>query len=168
MARDRVLFQRGDDFRTLDSWGLVLCEAPIQVMSNVKEPYKNDWPDEHGDEEWNESAYYEAYEADFTFAAKKDGYTYVANTVVSDIRDFISWLNGGEFMFWCEYGNLGRQHVRYAGYDDDAKMWSMNTGRIESHQRIVSTVLRFKLKLKVNDPVSRVVPNATYTGLRVL
>ena len=146
MARDRVLFQRGDDFRTLDSWGLVLCEAPIQLMSDVKEPYKNDWPDEHGDEEWADALYYQSYEFELTMA--------------------IRWLAAGEFMLWFEHGNLGRQKVRYAGYEDDAHMWKqkIRSGGNDKDEWVV----KFKIKLKVNDPVTRVFPNATYTGLRVL
>ena len=168
MARDRMLFQRGHDFRTLDSWSMALCDAPVQVMSSIKEPYKNDWPDEHGDEEWNETVYYSSYELEFTFAAKAQSLYSINQALVNDIRDFVSWLNGGEFMFWCEYGNIGRQKVRYAGYSEDAEMWQMPTNKTSSGAPIRACVLRFTLKLKVNDPVTRVVPNSTYTGLRVI
>jgi len=162
MARDRVLFQRGDDFRTLDTWGLVLCEAPIQLMSDVKEPYKNEWPDEHGDEEWADVLYYQSYELELTMATR----SVLLNTTAVEVRAFVEWLAAGEFMLWVEHGNLGRQKVRYAGYEDDAHMWKqkIRTGGRDQDE----WVLQFKIKLKVNDPVTRVFPNSTYTGLRVL
>ena len=162
MAGDRMYFQRGNDFRTIDGWGIVLLGMPLKVGNDVKEPYKNEWLDEHGDEEWNSALFMQAYEIEVSFGTRS-----IENQwTVADVRLFLSWLQNGEFMFWSEYGNYGKQHVRYVGYNEDATLWS---GKIvHEGEDTTEWILRFKLKFKVNDPVTNIVPNSTHTGLRVL
>lgn len=163
MAGDKMFFQRDDQFYTLDSFHMVLLDIPLKVCSDAKEPYKNDWPDEHGDEEYDVGTFQQAYELEVTFGHRCTLY----NTAVLELRSFVSWLQAGEFMFWSEHGNFGRRHVRYVGYEDDATLWNGHL-RSSSGQTIGEWILRFKLKFKVNDPVTMVIPNSTNTGLRIL
>ena len=163
MAGDRMLFQRGDDFRNLSNWDIVVLGMPLKIRSEAKEPYKNDWPDEHGDEEWDGSLFMQAFELEITFGVK----AIWVNTTLPELKGFIDWLDNGEFMFWSEYGNFGRQHVRYAGYDEDATLWKgkKRTTLDRAPSDFNEWILRFKLKFKVNDPVTDVYHNQTYTGL---
>lgn len=155
-----ILFQRGDDVMSLNKdWRMVACDVPVKRVADMKEPYKNDWPDEDGDEEWTSEPHYEAYEWELTLAAR----SVWLNLTTAEIRNFVSWLTAGEFMIWSEHGNIGRQHVRYAGYSDDASMLKRRIllGGVDRDEWVVT----FKVRLKVNDPVTVVMPNSERTSL---
>ena len=112
----------------------------LQGLPDPKEPYRNDWHDEDGDDEYNAQMFYEAYEitADFLMTADSP------EEMVLSLRTFFDYIRNGEFKIFDTYTGIGRQKVRYAGYSESAYKW--REGRI--------CYAQFSLRFKVNDPVT--------------
>lgn len=137
------LIQGASDTSAKDSlaeWGLIVKSFPFKVLPDPKEPYRNDWHDEDGDDEYNVQMFYEAYEitADFLMTADSPG------EMVLSLRTFFDYIRNGEFKILDTYTGIGRRKVRYAGYSESAYKW--REGRI--------CYAQFSLRLKVNDPVT--------------
>lgn len=143
------LIQGASDTSAKDSlaeWGLIVKSFPFKVLSDPKEPYKNDWHDEDGDDEYNAQMFYEAYEisADFLMSAQ------TSEEMVLSLRTFFDYIRNGEFKIFDTYTGIGRQKVRYAGYSESAYKWR------EGH----ICYAQFSLRLKVNDPVTFIYNNS--------
>lgn len=135
------LIQKGSD-AVKDSnseWGIVVKSFPYSLLPTPKEPIKNEWHDQHGDDEYNAEIYYEAYEIEVDFYAKALNNT----TLLNNIRAFFNYIKVGEFKIFDTYTGIGRQKVRYAGYAQDSYKNNNNGAR-----------LLFKIKFKVNDPIT--------------
>lgn len=130
------------------TWGLVAKFNPFPILPNPKEPYKNEWLDEDGDDEYNEQMYYEAFEFDVTFYVKVKG-SDAEKTLISQIEDFFSKIRNGEFKIYDSYTGLGRQKVRYAGFNEE----SYKRGKIVKSDWARAI---FSVTFKVNDPVTRI------------
>lgn len=131
------------------TWGLVAKTNPFPALPNPKEPYKNKWMDEDGDDEYNKKMYYESFEFDVQFYIK----TMEANaeaTLLSQIEAFFEKIKEGEFMIYDSHTGLGRKKVRYAGFDPE-----------EYKRRYKATAdwarAIFTITFKVNDPITRIV-----------
>ena len=129
-------------------WGLVAKTNPYPLLPNPKDPYKNEWHDEHGDEEWVERIFYESIEFTVSFYAK--AYDSAEKTAEEQLRSqidgFFNKIKEGEFRIYDSYNGVGRQKVRYAGYSEDGFT------RREDWARAI-----FKISFKVNDPITRMV-----------
>lgn len=129
-------------------WGLVAKTNPYPLLPNPKEPYKNEWYDEHGDEEWVKEMYYESIEFTVTFYAK--AYDSAEKSAEAQLRSqidgFFNKIKDGEFRIYDSYNGVGRQKVRYAGYSEDEFV------RREDWARAI-----FHISFKVNDPITRMV-----------
>ena len=55
------------------TWGMVAKSNPFPVLPQPKEPYKNEWLDEDGDDEYTVQMHYEAIEFDVQFYIKTLG-----------------------------------------------------------------------------------------------
>lgn len=135
--------QGGSDVSAKDSlteWGLAVKSFPFKVLPDPKEPYRNEWHDEDGDDEYNAQMFYEAYEisVDFLMSAQ------TSEEIVLSMKSFFNYIRNGEFKIFDTYTGIGRQKVRYAGYSESAYKW--REGRI--------CYAQFSLRLKVNDPVT--------------
>lgn len=102
-------------YDTRERWGFIAKTNPYPALPNPKDPYKNDWPDEHGDDEYVTHLYYESFEFDVQF--------YVRATDVDSIRtaltSFFSTIRDGEFSVYDSATGLGRRKVRYAGFKEE-------------------------------------------------
>ena len=52
---------------TATEWGMVAKSNPYPLLPTPKEPYKNDWKDESGDDEYNAVMHYEPIEFSVQF-----------------------------------------------------------------------------------------------------
>lgn len=134
--------------RNTIQWGLVAKTNPYPLLPNPKEPYKNDWHDENGDDEYNKKMYFEPIEFSVSFYIK--AYDSTGESAEESIRksvdDFFSLIREGEFRIYDTYNGIGRQKVRYAGYEEE------EFTRRDDWARAI-----FQVKFKVNDPVTRMV-----------
>lgn len=129
-------------------WGMVAKITPFPILPSPKDPYKNDWLDEHGDDEHNKQMFYEAFEFDVQFHIITIGTNAVVD-LVSQVESFFQKICDGEFMFYDSYTSIGRRKVRFAGGSiDDFR------DRIVRGQDKASCDLT--ITFKVNDPITRV------------
>ena len=127
-------------------WGMVARVTPFPILPTPKEPYKNEWLDEDGDDEYNTQMHYEAFEFDVQFHIITTGATAVTD-LVSQVESFFGKISNGEFMFYDSYTGIGRRKVRFAG------------GSIaDFRDRIRKGVNKASCDLmKVNDPMTRMI-----------
>lgn len=129
-------------------WGLIAKVNPYSLLPNPKEPFKNEWYDENGDDEWCEKMYYEAIEFSVSFYIKAyDSLEGTAEEIIRDkVEDFFSHIKEGQFKVYDAYNGIGRQNVRYAGYNEESFVRRKNWARAI-----------FEVTFKANDPITRMV-----------
>ena len=128
------------------TYGLVAQTQPFPCNSEVKEPYKNTWFDEHGDEEYiGGTMYLKAFEYTVKFFVKT--YTTAGSSAIkklnTQIDGFMDKLLSGEFKIWDSWQERGFRGVRYVKQSVD--------------QRNVTDEfawMLFSVTLKVNDPAT--------------
>lgn len=127
-------------------WGLIAKVNPYPLLPKPKTPYNNEWNDEHGDDEWNDLMFYEAFEFSVSFYIKAyDSDEGSAEQVIREkVDSFFSHIRQGEFAVYDAYNGIGRRKVRYAGYTEE------EFKRRSNYARAI-----FSLTFKVNDPVTR-------------
>ena len=133
-------------FDTLEL-GLLAKSNPYPLLPSPKDPYKNDWIDEHGDDEYVAEMYYQSIEFSVSFYVKAydaDGKT-AEEHIRQQVEAFFSKIREGEFMIYDSYTGIGRQKVRYAGYSEESFI------RRQDWARAI-----FTISLKVNDPMTRI------------
>ena len=130
------------------TWGMVAKTNPFPALPKPKEPYKNEWLDENGDDEYNAQMYYEAFEFSVQFYIKTIGKD-AEKELLNQIDLFFDKIKNGEFKIYDSHTGLGRQKVRYAGFDPE-----------EYKRRYLATSdwarAIFTITFKVNDPITRV------------
>ncbi|MBO7323048.1 MAG: hypothetical protein J6U51_05645 [Bacteroidales bacterium] len=133
-------------------WGLIPRVNPYPLLPTPKEPFKNEWYDEHGDDEYNSAMYYESMEISVGFYVKT--FDTESKTSEEQIREqidsFFAYIRSGEFMIYDSYTGLGRKKVRYAGYSEESFKRRCNGDKKWSSAR-------FTINFKINDPITRVV-----------
>lgn len=129
-------------------WGLVAKSNPYPILPNPKDPFKNEWNDENGDDEWCEEMHYEASEITVKFYIKAHDYGEFnsAQTIHNQMEAFFSYIQNGTFRIYDSYTGIGRGNVRYAGYEEESFI------RRGTWSRAI-----FEVKFKINDPVTRYV-----------
>lgn len=134
--------------RDTTEWGLVAKVNPYPLLPNPKDPYKNEWLDENGDDEWCEELYYQPIEFSVSFYIKAfDSPSGTAEEVIRDSVDaFFALIRNGQFKVYDSYNGIGRKNVRYAGYSEDSFKRRKNWARAI-----------FNVNFKVNDPITRMV-----------
>lgn len=127
-------------------WGLVAQTNPYPALPTPKEPYKNEWPGEDGDDEYTAQMHYEAFEMQVGFYVKcfDSGGQTAAGVLRSQLDSFFAAIRQGEFEVFDSYTQLGFRKVRFAGYGDEEFLSRDNWAR-----------LMFTATFKVNDPVTR-------------
>lgn len=127
-------------------WGLVAKTNPYPLLPTPKEPYKNEWHDENGDDEWCEEMHYEAIEISVSFYIKAfaDSSDTAYDKLQDQIGEFFEYIRKGELRIYDSYTGIGRGKVRYAGFAEKQyvrrKDWA-------------SAII--EVKFKINDPVTR-------------
>lgn len=149
--------QTDADGQAIDTrqWGLVAKSNPFPILPNPKEPFKNDWHDEDGDDEYVDSMRYASIEFDVQFYIK----AYATETMSAEgvlrqqIEDFFSKIKNGDFAIYDSYTGIGRKKVRYASYSEESfKRSLLSRG---DWARVI-----FTITFKANDPITRIVLNA--------
>lgn len=135
--------------RVTHGWepGIYLVGMPYIPLPELKEPYKNEWYDQNGDEEYvaPSALFYQSQEITLEFGC--DGATEL--DMRHSLKELIYAMTyKGTFSFYTEAGNIGRQNCRYVGYETTAKKYRI------AETDGVRTLLLFKIKIKVNDPIT--------------
>lgn len=147
--------QTADDSAAIDTaaeWGLVAKSNPVPAMPNPKDPYKNDFKDENGDDEACDAMFYEAFTMKVQFYAKAFADKVAGRTAESvlngQLRLFFQKIASGEFSVYDSYTGLGYRNVRYAGCNDSSVDYLARDG----WARII-----LEVEFKVNDPITRMI-----------
>lgn len=135
-----------------DVYGLVAKSNPYPSLPEAKEPYKNDWHDENGDDEYVASIHYKAFTFSVQFYVKTfnvlNGQGVVTKSAEQVLREqmdsFFNKIKTGEFKVFDSYTGLGRQKVRYVSYSEDNGFVAR-----DDWARLI-----FKVTFKVNDPMT--------------
>ena len=132
------------------TWGMVAKTNPFLALPTPKEPFKNEWLDEDGDDEYNAQMHYEAFEFDVQFYIKcfdtPEGSA--SENITRQIGLFFDKVKNGEFRIYDSYTSVGRRRVRYAGYSEEKFKKRYKFG--DGWARVI-----FTIKFKVNDPITR-------------
>lgn len=100
------------------TYGLVAQAQPFPDNYEVKEPYKNDWLDENGDDEYVAAMKRKAFEFTVKFYVKAYPTTgQNAKTAIQvlngQLADFRGKIIPGEFKVWDSWQEKGFQKVRF-------------------------------------------------------
>lgn len=118
-------------------YGMIVQEQPFPDNYEVKEPYKNDWLDEDGDDEYTAVMPRKAFEYTIKLFIQAD-----TIAQVNSLRDsFRSKITSGSFRIWDSWQERGFASVRFV-------CDKVDTRRItDEYARLI-----FSVTLKVNDP----------------
>ena len=113
-----------------------------------KEPYKNDWKDENGDDEYTDQMFFEA------FSFKAECVMFARNTTedeaIADLKNgmlsFMNALSNGEFKTYDGWTGFGFQKVRLGSFNMPS---SDDYDTLNGMSRLIFTV-----EFKVNDPMT--------------
>lgn len=128
------------------TYGLVAQTQPFPDNYEAKEPYKNDWHDEDGDDEYVAAMHRKAFEFTVKFFVKTYAVTgqnpkTAIEVLNGQIADFRGKLIPGEFKVWDSWQEKGFQKVRFV--KDSVESREIN----EDYAWMIFTVT-----FKVNDP----------------
>ena len=153
--------QRGTDTNALNirtSYGITIMVHEYPSKRKVKTPYKNDWKDRDGDDEWTTSLNYEA----FTFTTRCVIFTQAGNSstarqeLKNAVRAFQNAIKDGEFKIWDDWTKFGFQKVRVEEFPD---IGEGDFDEKDGHCRLI-----FSVVLKVNDPTTEM----TYSDNKIV
>lgn len=113
-----------------------------------KDPYKNDWKDEHGDDEYIEEMYFQAFtfKAECVMFAKGETEDAAIADLKEGVTDFMDALSNGEFKTYDGWTGFGFQHVRLSEFQMPG---DGNYDTLDGMSRVIFTV-----EFKVNDPMT--------------
>lgn len=143
--------KEGDEVaRNTTEWGLIAKSNPYPLLPTPKQPYKNEWHDENGDDEWCDKMHYESVDMSVSFYIKAyDMDDETSEQIIhNQIEDFFSYIANGTFRIYDSYTGIGRGNVRYAGYDEEEFVSRGDWSRAI-----------FTIKFKINDPITRYINN---------
>lgn len=131
----------------LITYGVVVKNHSFPITRKPKEPYKNTWFDEHGDDEYiGDKMYVEA----FTFTekcvmiTKENDSASARQKLANQIRTFQDYLFNGEFMIFDDYTKTGFRKVRVSDFPTPSNEdYDVCNGKA----RVI-----FDVTFKVNDP----------------
>lgn len=135
-------------------FGVTIITGEYPSKRKVKQPYKNEWKDQHGDDEYTDYLFYEAFnltlqcciltnEADSTSSRQE---------LKRQIRNFENFLSEGEFKIYSDWNKFGFRKVRI---NEFAQIKKGDFDNFDGHCRLI-----FDMVLKVNDPITNMVYSA--------
>lgn len=136
-------------------YGVTIRRKPYPAALKVKEPYRNDWKDRDGDDEYLGQLFREAftYTIEAVMFTKDDLSTDAKTELAANLRAFQKFLLGGALRIYDDSVKFGFRNVRLVEFiepgEDDFKSF-------DGHCRLV-----FKFTLKINDPSTAMVYDAT-------
>lgn len=131
------------------TWGLIARTTPFPLFPSPKDPYKNEWLDEDGDDEYLGEVHFEAFEFDVQFHIITKGENAV-ESLVSQVESFRNKIWKGQYKIFDSYTGIGRRKVRYAGGSIEDFRERIRRGESKASCDLTIT-------FKVNDPVTRVI-----------
>jgi hypothetical protein len=142
----------------LTTYGVVVKDSGYPMNRKAKEPYKNDWKDRSGDDEWNTQINYEAFTYDLEAAIfiRVTGQVTEASArqqLAAAVRSFEDFIKNGEFKFYSAWHCFGFQKVRI---DEFHAPDSSKFGICGDLVRVY-----FTFSVKVNDPITAMTYNST-------
>lgn len=129
---------------TEGTYHLVAQVQPYQDNAEVKEPYKNTWFDEDGDEEYTDQMFRKAFEFQVKFFVKATAASDATamSEIVAQRNAFRERLiESGSFKFYDDWNKSGFRSVRFVKDETD-----------ERHIDNGSAWMIFTVTFKVNDP----------------
>ena len=144
-------------YRLIDDFGFYVKDIPFSLSAKVKEPEKNTFFDEDGDQEYEQNnLYLEGYEMEITFCSKG-----TKEQLYSRYMKLLKYLTGKDgtgtkFMLYNERIGAGRTDIRLKEFDDDAEYYDLDSDE-------EPFLLEIKSTFKVNDPITEVTLNADGT-----
>lgn len=130
---------------TISAWGMYCMEMSVNTSYTAKDVSKNEWNDEHGDDEYiPEKLMLKGYETTIKLGFKGD--KFAANTALKSMLNYLTGADGtgAEMKFYCDYTKEGRCNTRFVKINDNAELVRGDDGDI----------LVISVTLKVNDPVT--------------
>lgn len=128
-------------------YGMVAQTQPFPDNYEVKDPYKNDWLDENGDDEYTDAMYRKAFELTVKFYIKTVATS--NDTPVAQLNElrtnFRAKITTGEFKIWDSWQERGFSGVRFV--KDEVEQRDVN----DNYAWMI-----FSVTLKVNDPSTAV------------
>ena len=130
------------------AFGITIKTHEYPSKRKTKEPYKNDWKDRDGDDEWNDVLQYEAITLEiqcvmFTRTANSSSSRQELKTAV---MAFENAIRNGEFKIYDSWTKFGFQKVRV---DEFPRISEGAFDEMDGHCRLIFSVI-----LKVNDPTT--------------
>lgn len=130
----------------LQAYGVVVQKPDYPISRTPKDPYKNTWFDEHGDDEWLGAMYFQAFNFKLQCVVLGEDETSASHeAVLAQIRDFQTKVGSGELKVYDSWNKTGFQKVRLSSFSD-ASFESFG-GRCRAF---------FSVEFKVNDPMTSV------------
>jgi len=148
-----IQFGSGTAQDLLSVYSIIVKAHDYPSAWKIKEPYKNDWKDEDGDDEYIPANGFKI--AAFTFHLECAMFARGVSDAAAiaelneGIRAFQSAMQSGAFSTYDAYTGFGFQNVRIS----EIQNVSSDSYRVEDNQARVI----FSVTLKVNDPVTRMV-----------
>lgn len=143
--------QRGTDDAAINirqAYGITIMVHEYPMKRKVKEPYKNDWKDRDGDDEWNTVLNYEAITLTLKcvlFASGSDSDD-ARLELKAAVKSFQSAIKYGEFKIYDDWTKFGFQKVRI---DEFPGIQEGDFDELDGRCRLIFDVI-----LKVNDPTT--------------
>lgn len=131
-------------------FGITILAQKVPLQRKVKAPYKNEFKDRNGDDEYTTALRYEA----FTYTLKgciltEESTSDAARSAIyAQVVAFQNFLANGSFKFYSAWTKFGFQNVRIDEFpepDDNAFK------NLDGHCRLI-----FSFTVKVNDPATRI------------
>lgn len=148
-------------YSSFGGWNIACTEVPFEIGGEPKEPYKNDWKDEHGEDTYiPNTLVLKAYDMRVKFAYK--GAVSSAYGVLTAFRDFLigvagtkkysggtatqELVDGGASLdIYFPYTGIGRQKCYLKQFADSAFTKSN-----------IDDVLEFSAVFRVTDPLTSI------------
>ena len=148
-----IQFATGNALDVLTTFSVVVKTHDYPMAYKVKEPYKNQWKDENGDDEYigTNGLYIEAFTFKLECAMFAKGVS--MDTAIADlnegIRAFRAVLSNGFFKTYDSWTGFGFKDVRLSEFPDPGQdAYDV----VDGMARVI-----FNVSLKVNDPVTHMV-----------
>lgn len=140
----------------LSTYGVIVKDSGYPMNRKAKEPYKNDWKDRDGDDEWNTVLNYEAFTYTIEcaiFTRNSNGVAAARQELETAVRAFENFLRNGEFKFYSSYHNFGFQGTRVEEFSSPGSSGFKTFGNTA---RVI-----FSVTFKVNDPTTDMTYNSS-------
>lgn len=157
-----ILFQKALDGAKvkdlLTEWGMVCTDFPFELYPETKDLPKRDWADEDGEDTFIPDVLpLKAYDLEAGICYAGD-----MATAYNKIVSFLNYLigedgNGATIKVHNPHTNIGRQNLYFLGASD-----------YDFHSTKDGDVVTFKVKFRVTDPKTEIVPSYSIDKTTIL